>query len=651
VNAGVSPHTGLGAKVLAKLGLRTPSERREQFILSAVLFGFAGVFALRLVVDEVDEATAFLYVIPITVVAVEYGVRAGLLAAGVALALFAVYAHIHELYLPESEWITRAVVFLFLGATLGYLSNRLRKANVVATNSKAQLASILDNTSSVVYMKDLDGHYLVVNDRFEKLAGVPHEQAIGQTDHELFPKYLADGFRATDRKVLKSDEALETEEVVPDPPKGERTYIAARFRLVDEQGEPYAVCGVWTDITERIRAERQLKESKEQLRTIIETAHDAFVSIDDHGDVTGWNSQAEATFGWSRTQAVGRPIHELIIPRRFHHGHVEGLAHFRRTGKAPLLGRRMELTAVHRDGHEFPIELAVAAQRTKSGHVFNAFLHDISERKRAEELARIRAGLERQTAELRRSNIELAQFAHVASHDLSEPLHTVSRYVQLLDNRYRGRLDGDADEFIGYAVEGAAQMQALVNALNAYSTLGSAEYAPVEVDCDEVLKQALSALKARIDDSGAEVTADTLPKVAGDRSQLSELFQNLIANAIKFVREGEPQVHVSAERRDGAWCFCFTDNGIGIKQEHRDRIFEMFRRLHKRKEYDGTGIGLTICRKIVDRHGGSIWVEEADGGGSRFCFTIADRESTAADNGGGSRAGAQGAKGSPASQS
>ena len=268
---------------------------------------------------------------------------------------------------------------------------------------------------------------------------------------------------------------------------------------------------------------------------------------------------------------------------------------------------------MHRDGHEFPIEIGVSAQRTKTGYVFNAFLHDISERKRAEELGRIKSGLERQTAELRRSNTELAQFAHVASHDLSEPLHTVSRYVQLLDNRYRGRLDGDADEFIGYAVDGAAQMQALVNALNTYSTLGSAEHSPVQVDCDELLQQALSALKARIDDAGAVVTSDPLPTVAADPAQLSELFQNLISNAIKFVRDGTPRVHVSAERRDEAWCFCVADNGIGIKQEHSDRIFEMFRRLHKRQEYGGTGIGLTICRKIVARHDGSIWVEDARG--------------------------------------
>ena len=168
----MSSQHGLGASILSKLGLRTPSERREQFILSSVLIGFLGVFALRLVVDQVDEAPAFLYVVPITVVAVEYGTRAGLLAAGVALALFAVYAHIHELDLPLYGWITRAVVFLFLGGTLGYLADRLRSAHTVVQKSKTQLSSILDNTTAIIYMKDLEGRYLVVNDPFQKLVGV-----------------------------------------------------------------------------------------------------------------------------------------------------------------------------------------------------------------------------------------------------------------------------------------------------------------------------------------------------------------------------------------------------------------------------------------------------------------------------------------------
>ena len=228
--AGVSSEHGLGASILSKLGLRTPSERREQFILSSVLIGFLGVFVLRLVVDEVDEATAFLYVVPITVVAVEYGTRAGLLAAGVALALFAVYAHIHEIQMPLYGWITRAGVFLFLGGTLGFLADRLRSANVIAQKSKAQLASILDNTTAIIYMKDLEGRYIVVNDPFQKLAKVSREEAVGKTDYDLFPKYSADSLRAADRKALKSADALETDSLFV---LDSRSQLLGRYDKVD----------------------------------------------------------------------------------------------------------------------------------------------------------------------------------------------------------------------------------------------------------------------------------------------------------------------------------------------------------------------------------------------------------------------------------
>jgi PAS domain S-box-containing protein len=608
------------------LGLRTPAERREQLILSAVFILFASVFATRVIIEDIDQPTALLYALPITVVAVEYGARAGLLSAGVALALFALYTRFEAVELGALGWITRAMVFFLLGGLVGILSDRLRDAHRTVQNNEAQLKGILDNTTSVVYLKDVEGHYLLVNRRFEELFGVSQGDVAGKTDYDLFPKYSADAFRAADRKVLKTREPVEVEETAPHR-DGPHTYISIKFPVRDPDGEPYAICGISTDITARIRAEQQVRESREQFRKIIDTAQEAFVSIDAESKITGWNDEAERTFGYSPEQAIGKPIYELILPERYHQQHLEGIRRFLATGEARVLNRRMELTARHRDGREFPIEIAVSALRTRNGYTFNAFLHDISERKRTEELARIKAGLERQTAELKRSNLELAQFAHVASHDLSEPLQTVARYVQLIDHRYRGRLDDDADEFIGYAVEGASRMQALINGLRAYSTLGSAEHSPHPVDCDEVVRSALDSLRVTIDQAGAAVTVDPLPTVAADATQLGVVFQNLVSNAVKFAREESPRVHISAERESDGWRFGVSDNGIGIKPEHRERIFEMFRRLHARERYEGTGIGLTICKKIVTRHGGRIWAEEAPGGGSMFCFTLPDEQS------------------------
>jgi signal transduction histidine kinase len=240
------------------------------------------------------------------------------------------------------------------------------------------------------------------------------------------------------------------------------------------------------------------------------------------------------------------------------------------------------------------------------------------------EVQSLSRSLEVRAEELERSNYDLQQFAHAASHDLSEPLRMVSSYLQLLARRYRGRLDSEADEFIDFAVEGAVRMQALIDGLLVYSRAGTAEYAIGPVDCNEVLHETLASLETRLAESGAEISLGELPTVRADATQLAQLFQNLLSNGIKFVSGRQPRVSVSAVRQAGSWRFAVEDNGIGIEPRHADRIFTVFQRLHGRESYPGSGIGLAICKRIVERHGGQIWVEPVAGGGSRFCFTLAD---------------------------
>jgi light-regulated signal transduction histidine kinase (bacteriophytochrome) len=252
-----------------------------------------------------------------------------------------------------------------------------------------------------------------------------------------------------------------------------------------------------------------------------------------------------------------------------------------------------------------------------------AQVQDITERKRAEEgLARVAAELEQRAVELERSNADLAQFAYVASHDLSEPLRMVSSYVQLLARRYGDQLDTDAHEFIDFAVDGVNRMQRLIDDLLAYSSVGTSEYELEPVDLAALVEDTLEGMRATVTESGAEVLYSGLPTVVGDPGQLRQLFQNLISNGIKFVEDKQPRIEVSAERDGRDWRFRVADNGIGIDPNHADRIFEVFKRLHGRDAYPGSGIGLSICKRIVERHHGRIWVEPNEGGGSRFCFTI-----------------------------
>jgi light-regulated signal transduction histidine kinase (bacteriophytochrome) len=228
-----------------------------------------------------------------------------------------------------------------------------------------------------------------------------------------------------------------------------------------------------------------------------------------------------------------------------------------------------------------------------------------------------------QAAELARSNADLEQFAYVASHDLQEPLRKVTSFCQLLQRRYQGQLDERADQYIEFAVDGAKRMQQLINDLLAFSRVGRTTDEFVEVDCDEALDRALNNLETVLDDTGTEIVRATkLPTVEGDPSLLAALFQNVVGNAVKFRGEAQPRVEVSAERTDGEWSFRVADNGIGIEPAYGERVFVIFQRLHAKELYPGTGIGLALCKKIVEFHGGRIWIDTEAAAGTAVCWTL-----------------------------
>jgi light-regulated signal transduction histidine kinase (bacteriophytochrome) len=253
---------------------------------------------------------------------------------------------------------------------------------------------------------------------------------------------------------------------------------------------------------------------------------------------------------------------------------------------------------------------------TTQGKYTVCLLRDVTDHHRQER------ELRRQAEELVRSNMELEQFAYVASHDLQEPLRIVSGYCQLLKRRYAGKLDEDADKFINYAVEGSVRLQELINDLLAYSRVSTKAKPFAEVKLSDVAAQAMANLQMAINERGAEVRVDPLPVIMGDPYQLLQLFQNLIGNAVKFCSETSPKVWVSAVRDQDVWTISVKDNGIGIEPKHFEKIFTIFQRLHSREKYEGTGIGLAICKKVVQRHGGSIVVESEPGQGATFKFTL-----------------------------
>jgi PAS domain S-box-containing protein len=358
-----------------------------------------------------------------------------------------------------------------------------------------------------------------------------------------------------------------------------------------------------------------LKNNEEKFRSVAQTASDAIISSDSRGNIIFWNSGAETIFGYMAEEVTGKPF-AFIVPERFKEYHQKGMDRAVSKGALTTSGKSLETTGVRKDGSEFPLELSVARWETKEGVFFTTIIRDTTERKEAEKER------ERLIEELERSNVELEQFAYIASHDLQEPLRMVSSYVQLISNRYKDKLDKDADDFIAFIVNGTTQMQTLLKDLLALSRVG-ARNEPLELtDLNSVLDKAVINLKRVIDKNHAEIKYENLPAVYADEMQMIQIFQNLIGNAAKFRSDKPPLIHISAERKENVWVLLVSDNGIGIDPKYFDRIFLIFKRLHTREKYPGTGIGLAICKKIVERHGGRIWVESEPGKGSTFKFTI-----------------------------
>jgi PAS domain S-box-containing protein len=379
----------------------------------------------------------------------------------------------------------------------------------------------------------------------------------------------------------------------------------------DAEGRIEGVSAINHDITAWKRAEAELSRANAYNRSLIEASLDPLVTISPAGSITDVNAATEKATGCSREELIGKDFCDYFTdPKKAREGYRQVF----REGWV----RDYELEIRHRDGHSTPVLYSASVYRDESGAVAGvcAAARDITDRKRAEQI------LARQTAELARSNAELQQFAYVASHDLQEPLRAVASFTKLLSERYGGRLDADADDFIGFAVEGAKRAQRLINDLLAYSRVGTRGGAFAATDCEAVFQDALADLAAAIEETGGIVTHERLPVVDGDETQLGQVFLNLIGNALKFHGAAPPRVHVSAQQTSGEWQFSVRDNGIGISPEYGETIFEVFQRLHTTAEYPGTGIGLAIARKIIDRHGGRIWVESEPGKGATFYFTI-----------------------------
>ncbi|WP_417377963.1 ATP-binding protein [Gimesia sp.] len=375
------------------------------------------------------------------------------------------------------------------------------------------------------------------------------------------------------------------------------------------------------NLSSRMQSDMQLVN--EQFELLIEESPVAMIMINQKREIIIANPATSNFFGYTREQLLGEKI-EKLLPQRFRKHHPKQVAAFFEDGRSRHLDVGRDLIGLHGDGHEFPVEIFINyVQTTRDGPAVICSVVDISKWKNAE------AENKRQSEELKSSylalesiNSELEQFAYIASHDLQEPLRKVASCCQMLKDDYDDKLDDDGRMWIGYAIDGAVRMRQLVNDLLEFSRIGTLEYDVQPTDAHQACQEALYNLSDSIEQNHAEIICRPLPIILADKQRLIQLFQNLIGNGIKYCCEDQSVIEIGAEPEGSQWKFYVKDNGIGIAPEFHERIFQIFQRLHLKNEYSGTGIGLAICKKVVEKSGGKLWLESQVGTGTTFYFTL-----------------------------
>ncbi|ELZ18964.1 multi-sensor signal transduction histidine kinase [Haloterrigena salina JCM 13891] len=471
-------------------------------------------------------------------------------------------------------------------------------ANVLASaleNERTwrELEEIYGRISDAFFALDEEWNFTYLNERAHELINPEGRTLVGKRVWNEFPEAMGQQFKLKYERAMYDQETVSFEEYYPEP-------LDSWFEVRAYPSET-GLSVYFRDVTERKERERDL----ELFRTLLDHTTDSVLVIDPQsGRFLDANETACRQLGYDREELL-----ELTVPdmdRVF-----DDIADWRSHVEDVKAENSMTITGEHvrKDGTTFPAEVNVAHVELDREYMI-AIARDITEHRERER-------------ELEASNERLEQFAYAASHDLQEPLRMVSSYLQLIERRYGDAFDEDGEEFLAYAIDGAERMRGMIDGLLEYSRVETRGDPFEPVDLDRLLENVLEDLSLQLEETDAEVETESLPRVRGDASQLRQVFQNLLANALEYSGDEPPRVHVEATRRErGRWEISVTDEGIGIDPADQDRVFDVFQRLHSREEYDGTGIGLALCERIVERHDGEIWVESEPGEGSTFSVTL-----------------------------
>ncbi len=505
-------------------------------------------------------------------------------------------------------------------------------------DSRAIFRSLVEGLPLHIFRKDVDGRFMFCNERFAGSMDRTVEEVIGKTDYDFFPSEQADKYRADDQRVMTMQTTFHDIEAHHE--HGQLHYVeVVKSPVYDHRHQVVGVQGAFWDVTDRKRAQEAIAASQALTRQIIDTALDAFVAMDARGEIVDWNPQAEKIFGWAREEVEGRKLSETLIPERFRADHERGLATFLDTGAGPVLNQRIELVALHKAGHEFPIELTIAAIPVNDSYRFNAFVHDISVRRRhVQELQETQEQLQGAKDAAEFANQAKSDFLANMSHEIRTPMNGVLGMIELMMNT---ETSPEQREYLRLA-KGSAE--ALLNILNDILDFSKIDAGKMELDMHpfhlrDSVGDTLQTLTLRAAEKGLELALripSAVPdRLIGDQGRFRQIIINLVGNAIKFTDSGEVVVDISLKDADDERALLHmsvSDTGIGISKEKHDAVFESFAQADSSttREFGGTGLGLAICRQLVELMGGRIWMDSEIGKGSTFHveipFDLGDRD-------------------------
>lgn len=502
----------------------------------------------------------------------------------------------------------------------------------LALQSEELSRALLEAAPDALVIVDREGIIRIVNGQAERIFGYKRSELSGQPIEKLIPHRYRDRhpkLRSAYARTPHTRPMGTGQELFGLRKDGSEFPVEISLSPLQTEGGLLTISAI-RDISER-------KGMEQRFQAFLEAAPDAFVIADQSGKIVLVNAQTERDFGYERSELIGQAV-ETLIPHRFRKQHLHHRGDYSKSPHSRPMGAGRLLFGLRKNGSEFPVEISLSPVRTSEGLLVFSVIRDISIRRDVEahvkqieslnsELMSGRKALEEHNRQLEEANRELDEFTYVASHDLQEPLRKLMSFGKLLPMDLGKDLPEKAAEDLKFIIDAAGRMQALIQDLLQLSRARRSELALTTISLDECANRAIDILEDRIAESGAVIQRGQLGNVRGDRTLLTQLFQNLIGNAIKFRRSGNaPEIHLTKECQDGVHVFGVKDSGIGMKPEYLECIFAPFKRLHGREEYEGSGIGLAICRKVIDRHGGKIWVESEFGVGSHFRFSLPPAE-------------------------